>query len=428
MERKYSEQDLEQAIRHTAPGEPPRPDFAEWQEKHPEALLAGKGNRGARADYDRPIRSVLRFGRNIMRRNKVRFGAIAAAVVIAVIFFGSGTDKAWSVEQTIAAIKKIETVHITGKNFCGGKMVDFECWVRAPAGDSDILRMRYQCGCERKTTIVVQGQTVHSYRPAENVVRVLDGSQIEDLQYWYEGAMISPWLTGKLLETLKLIGRGWQQKVEIDPNTGKEQMLVTCSHPKSNISAMLVVDPESKLVLKAKLWKNLHREGQPEYDAQEIVYNPEVAEKVFEFEIPPGATLVTEEAEEQAMTLFKQATPLFHKEKKYAEAKDLYRQIHDGFPHATMAEESLMMVGICYGHLGQHDKAIETFQQGIREYPYGWEGVIQFYLGAAYMDSGRTQEALKAFEDCLADAEGKRAPDQFPVKEAREFITTIKGR
>lgn len=427
MERKYSEHDLEQAIRRTAPGEPPRPDFAEWRERHPEALRAGKGNIGATADHDRSIGSIIRFGRNVMRRRKVRFGVIAAAVVIAMIFFGSGTDKAWSVEQTIAAMKKIETVYIMGQNLCGGTLVDFECWIRPPAEGSDLLKMRYQCGCERKTTIVVQGQTVYSYRPAENVVRVLDGSQIEDLQYWYEGAMISPWLTGKLLETLKLIGRGWEQTTVTDPNTGKEQMLVTCSHPKSNISALLVVDPESKLVLKAKLWNNLQREGQPEYDAQTIVYNPELPEGLFEFEVPPGATLVTQEAEGQAMTLFKQATPLFHKEKKYAEAMELYRQIHDGFPHASMAKVSLMMVGICYGHLGQHDKAIETLQQAMKEYPNDWEGVVQFYLGAAYMDNGQPQEALKAFEACLADAEGKRGPDQFPLKDAREAITRIKG-
>ena len=426
MKRQYNEHDLEQAIRRTAPGDPPRPDFADWREKHPEAFCIG-GLR-ATAGHDRGIVSVLRFGRNVMRRKRVRFGAVAAAIVIGMIFFGSGTNQAWSVEQTLAAMKKIETVHITGMNRCGGKMVDFECWIRPPGEGSDILRLRYQCGCERRTTIVVQGQTVYSYRPAENVVRVLDGSQLDDLQFWYEGAMISPWLTGKLLETLKLIGRGWEQTTETDPNTGKEQMVVTCSHPKSNISARLVVDPETKLVLKARLWNNLQREGQPQYDAQTIVYNPETPEGVFEFEVPPGAVVVTQEEEEQAMALFKQAVPLFHKEKKHAEAMELYRQIHDRFPHASMGEESLMMVGLCYSHLGQHDKAIETFQQALGEYPQGWEGIVQFYLGAAYMDNGQSQEALAAFEACLTDAEGKRAPDQFPIKEAREYMAKIRGQ
>ena len=147
MERKYNERDLEEAIRRTAPGDPPRPDFADWREKHPGAFRAG--GLGATADRDRPFASVLRFGRTIMRRKRVRFGAIAASILLAVVFFGTGTDKAWSVEQTIAAMKKIEAVHITGKNLCGGKMVDFECWIRPPAEGSSLLRLRYQCGCEK---------------------------------------------------------------------------------------------------------------------------------------------------------------------------------------------------------------------------------------------------------------------------------------
>ena len=107
MKRKYNEHDLEQAIRRTAPGDPPRPDFAQWREKHPEALQAGKDSLGAKADHDRPIVAVIKFGRNVMRRKKVRFGAIAAAVVIAVIFFGSGTDKAWT-DAYAAVLKDVE--------------------------------------------------------------------------------------------------------------------------------------------------------------------------------------------------------------------------------------------------------------------------------------------------------------------------------
>jgi outer membrane lipoprotein-sorting protein len=421
MEHKYNERDLEQAIRRTAPGEPPRPDFADWQEKHPDVLLAGNRSVGARAEHDRPFASVIRFGRNVMRRNKVRFGAIAAALVLALVFLGTGTDKAWSVEQTLAAMKKIETVHITGKNLCGGKMVDFECWVRTPADDSDILRMRYQCGCERKTTLVVQGDTVYEYRATENVVNILDGSKIEDLQYWYEGAMISPWLTGKLLETLRLVGRGWEQTTVTDPNTGQEQIQVTCSHPKSNVSALLVVDPETKLVLKAKLWKNLRREGQPQFDAQGIAYNPEIPDEFFEFKVPAGATVVSR-------TLFDQAENLFQK-KMYAEAMELYRQVYDTYPTLNIGEEALMMIGICHAGLGQHEKAIEVFQETIREFPdlKGWIDATWFYLGGEYLRTGQREKALDAFENCLAAGEGIRDPEKFPLKDAREFIAKLKG-
>lgn len=414
MKRKYDEHDLEEAIRRTAPGDPPKPDFADWRERHPEALPVNQGSAGAAA--------ILKFGRNIMRRRKVRFGAIAATIVLALIFISTGTDKAWSVEQTIAAMKKIETVHITGMNRCGGRMVGFECWVRPPAGGSDVLRLRYQCGCEKKTTIMVQGNTVYEYRGRENVVNILDGSKIEDLQYWYEAVKLSPWLTGKLLDTLKLIGHGWEQTVETDPNTGKERILVTCSHPKSNISVLLVVDPESKLVLKAKLWRNLQREGEPSFDAQVITYNPEISDGLFEFKAPPGAIVVSR-------TLFDQAENLFHKEKKCAEAMELYWQVYNAYPTLNIGEEALMMIGVCHSRLGQHEKAVEVFQKALREFPdlKGWIEATWFYLGCAYLDTGRKEKALDAFENCLVAGEGIRDPEKFPLKNARDAIAKLKG-
>ena len=143
MGRVYSEHDLDQALGRTAPGGPPRPDFAQWREKHPEALRAGKGNVGARADSNRALGSVIRFGRTIMKTRGRRFGvAAAAAVALAVAFLVPGTNTAWSVEQTIAALKQIESVHITGTNLCHGKPTSFDCWVSSPGGSSDTLKLK----------------------------------------------------------------------------------------------------------------------------------------------------------------------------------------------------------------------------------------------------------------------------------------------
>jgi len=353
-----------------------------------------------------------------------------------------GSNKAWSVEQTIAALKKIETVHITGKTRCRGKIVDFDCWVHTPAEGSDLLRLRYQCGCEGKTMVLVRGNTMYEYRPQMNAVHISDCSKLENLQYWYEGVKISPWLTGKLLETLRLVGRGWQQTTETDPNTGKEQIVVTCNHPPSNRSARMVVDPESKLVCKGKLWSNLRCEGQPEYDVQAIVYNPAIPDEFFEFQALPGAAIVTQEMEDQAFALFRQATMLFREGDrptepmalqfregdKYTEALTLYREAHERFPRTDAGQASLRMIGRCYDGLGQRDLAIEAYQRALQENPEGGFGMVQFYLGRAYLDKGQTQEALKAFEDCLAAGEGIRQPDEFPLKDAREYIAKIKGQ
>jgi len=270
---------------------------------------------------------------------------------------------------------------------------------------------------------------VHSYWPAENIVRIMDGSQIADLRYWYEMATISPWLTGKLLETLKLIGHGWEQTVETDPDTGKEQIIVTCNHPKSNTSALLVVDPESKLVLKAKLWNNLQREGRPVYDAQTIAYNPEVPEGLFELKVPPGAMVISPEAEEAGRALFNQAEALFHQEKKYAEAMEIYWQVYNTYPKLNVAEEALMMIGLSHGRLGQQDEAIAILEKAVSEYRHlkGWVDASWFYLGSVYLRTGQEAKALEAFENCLAAGEGVRDPEKFPLKDARAAIAKIKG-
>lgn len=426
MEHMYNEQDLEQAIRRTVPGGPPVLDFEAWRQRHAEAVSGLRGPDTKRLTDDPWGTWVIRFGRTLMKKRQVRFGAVAAVLLIAlaIVTLDRGTNTAWSMDQTIEAMKRLETAHITGKHICGGKVADFNCWVRAPGEESNFLRLRFQCDRE---TVVVQGDTVYDYSPAENIVTILDGSKIKDLQYWYEWAQISPWLTGRLLETLQLVGRGWEQKVETDPNTGKEQIIVTCNHPPSNASAILVVDPESKLVVRGKFWRNLQREGEPAFDVQAIVYNPEIPDEYFEFEVPPGATVIPKEEGEKTQALFEQAGQLFHKDKKYAEAIEFYQQVYDRYPHVGLGSTSLMMIGLCHTHLGNKEKAIEFCQKALHEFPTGWQGVIQFYLGAAYVDNGQKQEALAAFEACLADAEGHRGPDKFPVKEAREYIAKLKG-
>jgi outer membrane lipoprotein-sorting protein len=75
---------LDKAIRNTAPGEPPQPDFAAWRQAHPEALkvLAQRAQRKTQSPAGSP--AVIEFGRRIMR-SPIAKPAIAAAVVLAVL-------------------------------------------------------------------------------------------------------------------------------------------------------------------------------------------------------------------------------------------------------------------------------------------------------------------------------------------------------
>jgi outer membrane lipoprotein-sorting protein len=355
----------------------------------------------------------------------------AAAILVAALVFTTWDrlgSTAWSFEQTIAAIKQLKNLQITGKMNYWSETVDFNCWIRCPDQKSESGSMRLEC--ERMTMVAqVSDETVYFYWPQENVALITkQGREIEDLKFWYQAAQISPWLTGKIVDTLRLFTDDWKQTVITDPDNGKKQVHVTCSYRPSNTSISFVVDTETNLIERGKLWMNLQQAGEPQFDGQSVMYNQNIPDDFFEYQIPPGAKIITQADIEQCRVLFEKAEDFCFKQKKYAEALEVYRQVHDKCPHLNMAIESMMMVGICYGRLGDPDKEIETYKAAIAQYSYrkglGW---MYFYLGRAYMGRGQEQEALEAFENCLTSNEGISAPDKFPLKDAREYIAKIKG-
>jgi hypothetical protein len=369
--------------------------------------------------------------RKIMKTKTAKLATAAAVLVTAGILatFDRFINTAWSVEQTIAAIQQVKSMQIKGTALWGPdsepEIVDFNFWILSPGENSEPLKMRFEC---EKRIIVVRGNVAYECRPDEKVARVKHGPGIDGLKYWYKAAELSPWLTGKMLETLRLFSDDWNQATKIDPNSGKEQIIVTCSYHPSNTSFSIVIDPKSKLMLKAKLWDNLHHEGEPDVHAQTFIYNEDIPDELFE--IPPGFTIINEKEIEESRALLNQGEDLFHKEKKYAEAIAVYQQVYEKYPDMNIAEHALMMIGLSHRRLGQHDKEIEAYEKTVSEYPdlKGWIEATWFYLGRAYMDIGEKEKALDAFEKCLAAGQGVRKPEQFPLKDARECIAKIKGQ
>jgi tetratricopeptide (TPR) repeat protein len=367
--------------------------------------------------------------RRIMRTKTVKLATAAAVVVAAFVLttLDRSAGTAWSVEQTIAAIERLRTVQVRGTAIwgptTGGEVVNFNFWIQPPEGESP-LKMRFEC---EKRIIVVQGNAAYECWPDEKVARIKHGPDIADLKYWYEAAELTPWLTGEMLETLRLFSDDWNQTTQKDADSGKEQIVVTCSYLPGNTSFLIVVDPKSKLIQRIKLWHNLQREGKPDMDAQTFIYNQGVPRGLFE--LPEGMTVVNESQVDESEALFDKGESLFHNEQKYAEAITVYRQVYEKFPDLNIAETALMMVGLCHRRLGQHDEEIKAYEKAVSEYPNlkGWIESTYFYLGRAYMDIGEQEKALDAFEKCLAAGQGVRKPEQFPLKEARECIAEIKA-
>lgn len=368
--------------------------------------------------------------RKIMKRPVTK---LAAAIVIliaawSVIFIEWSTRPAWAIEQTVEALERIETLTITGVSSYGPEQIPFKCWIKFSGQNGKSLNIRYEC---EREVVVVRDNLAFGYNPRSNKVVIFSGPKIhQNLQVWYKIRELSPWVAGKILEVLKLVTDDWQETYEKDPQTGSDRVIVTCSYKPLNASFWFVVDLESKLIIEGKHWFNTNREGAPNLYAQSFVYNQEVPDEIFDFKIPGDAKVINQRDSEQADALFDKAFRLFDKDKNYSEAIKIFRQVYELYPDQNIAEESLMMIGICYGTMGEYQKAIESFEKAVSEYPdlKGWIESTYFYLGRAYMETGQKTKALEAFRSCLTMGEGIRDPNTFPLKNARGYIEKLESK
>ncbi len=365
----------------------------------------------------------------IIMKSRITKLATASAVILLILFGISILDRAatpaWAVEQTIEAFEEIHTVIITGMFPYGSESIPFKSWIKLDDENNNLF-MRYE---SEKEVVVVRGNVCYSYMPESKRVTIVDGKAIHNLKFWYKVLELSPWITCKTLPVLKLFADDWQETYEKDGQTGRDRVVVTCSYKPLRASFWFEFDLESKLLVQGKHWRNIHRQGPPTFYATTFVYNEDIPDEVFEFEIPEGAKVVHEKQMTEASALFDQGEELFHNKRQFAEAIKIYWEVYEKYPDLKMAETALMMIGICYDHMQQYGKAIEVYEKAIREYSNlkGWIEATYFYLGAAYFQTGQKDKALEAFKNCLLIGEGVRDPEKFPLKNARKYIEKLKS-
>jgi tetratricopeptide (TPR) repeat protein len=298
--------------------------------------------------------------------------------------------------------------------------------------------MRFECADQ---LVVVRGKKAWVQLADENLVMIYDDvttsyGMMRDLQWWYDLAALNPWITGKVLGAAKHVAEDWEEVYGPDERTGRDCVFVKCAYGEQS-SFWFVCDLETKLIIEAKYWNwsSPDPESQPACHATSFTYNEELDDALFDFQIPTGVRIIDKakerKIEQEARVLSDRAERLFM-EGKFAESIETYQQVYERFPDLTdgvPASTALCMMGSAYRRLGQPQKAVEVLRKQLAEYGH-LEGCESTYysLGRAYRDMGETEEALKAFGDCLAIGAGRRDPDQYPLKHAREQIRQIKGQ
>lgn len=356
---------------------------------------------------------------------KTKITKLAAAMVIfAVGVFGlvtlnKLTTPAWAIGQTIHALEDVQTIIISGTTVyydSNNTPEDkpFKCWIKLNDENGNLL-MRVESPRE---IVVVQGDKVYYRRPGSKRVKIFEGHTVRNLKFWYKVMELSPWLTGKILQTLKPLADDWQEEYGKNEKTGSDCVFVKCSYKKLSASFWFVFDIESKLIVEAKHWSNQNHQGPVNLYADSFVYNQDIADETFTFEIPEGAKVVYIKYVEQRDELMEKGWELFE-DGQYADALKSYQEADD-----------LFMVGICYDNMGEHEKAIESFKEIIdqEEDFQGGLSSTYFYLGNSYMQIGQKEKAIEAFENCLHSGKGFRDTEGFPMKNAREYIEKLKNK
>ena len=234
------------------------------------------------------ISQALAFTGGTIMRSRITKLAAAAVIIIVAVFGINILDKsatpAWAIEQTVEALRDANWVHFSGLAGAGdGIRYRFDAWAAANKEGTQSEDVRFEIRYkEHKQVVVVHKNVSYEYFSHNNTVYIKPGKQI----------IINPWVGSKFFEKIKESMTDLEVDYGKDQETGRDSVFVTCSYAPMSMSWWFQLDLETKQPVRFKQWRNVRHEGEPEFDVEKIVYEEEVPEDLFEFEIPKGAKVV----------------------------------------------------------------------------------------------------------------------------------------
>ncbi len=233
-------------------------------------------------------------------RHPITKYAIAAAIVLAAVVgftvFRRTGNVAWAIEQSIQALGQYRAVLVEGSDTQRTWQEDgsleprpTRSWAVANAEQTMVEKYRHEVN--GVAVLVTNGRQTWRYDPQTNMVHV------ENRPY-----IASECCFGPLLEQLKKgrdtgIFTDWRETTGRDPATGKQRIFLACAWQDRRWngprSIRLEFDRESKLPVRFQQWENAVWEGPVTLTVEKITFYESLADELFEFHIPPGATVVS---------------------------------------------------------------------------------------------------------------------------------------
>jgi len=214
--------------------------------------------------------------------------AVVLAVVLSITLINQTATPAWAIDQTIAALKNVKAVHLSGyAKYPDQPRQVFEIWAMPNSADESVSGNFRLTEADRHISIANE---------KENITYVYTRNPRGDIVYITEGLNrgCDPFPTSDLFRQLKEIGRNWKETYGKDSKTGRDCVFVTLIGPSVNTACYwkLQFDVQSKLPLRAGVWWNANYEGEPHFDYTSIEYGAESPEGCFDFNIPEGTQVV----------------------------------------------------------------------------------------------------------------------------------------
>ena len=198
---------------------------------------------------------------------------LAVVLVAAAVLFLREPSQAWSIEQSIAATRPFQALHLRGT--LGGTS-RCELWARTATDGqrSQRLLMRITGG----PIVWTEGNATHYYQPGSGVVYTDDALT----------AGFSPWPGPRLLEMAKAAGPRTVDTRWRFPNRRSVVVEFSLLSNRGPMSARLEFDTETKLLVGLRQWDNMERRGLPGFESDDITFLPDLPDEAFSVDVPAG--------------------------------------------------------------------------------------------------------------------------------------------
>ncbi len=220
--------------------------------------------------------SLMQILNLLMKEKTTRFafGTLAVTAMLVAAILKTSTATAWSMDDTIAALRKYRGIFMVGRGL--GKTPDsvFMVWGRAnPSGTASEACLLIA----DDNQVWAKDNVTHYYSSAEKKVLVDHATT----------AFITPWFGPKLFGMMSKASDR-EARRDTDPVTGENRVSLTCSlHNAQGLQSWKIeFDPKTKLPTRLKQWNNLKRQGKPVFEAERILYLEDVSEEIFAVHVP----------------------------------------------------------------------------------------------------------------------------------------------